>query len=272
MEEEGRTTSANRSERTVVNDPERTAVVPRFDEKSVRRARPAVPLGRARAAVARRTNPLVVLVLLVGLLGVAAGAVGTYFYQKRRPEPRAAATPEDASRAATTAPASTADGEELFKPTAEDLPDVSPPDPQEAPRGEQASAEGPAAGARPAGGEEEALHAALGSWIDATNARDIGRQMEFYDARLDAYYLSRGTPAAAVRAEKVRVFNRARSVEVRAGAPAVRFSPDGRTATMRFRKSYQIDGARGEVVQELRWRRAPDGWKIVSERDVRVIK
>jgi hypothetical protein len=45
---------------------------------------------------------------------------------------------------------------------------------------------------------------------------------------------------------------------------------------MRFRKQYEIaNGAqsrRGEVVQELRWRRTPGGWKITSERDVRVLR
>ena len=45
---------------------------------------------------------------------------------------------------------------------------------------------------------------------------------------------------------------------------------------MRFRKRYQIRGGEGErsgeVLQELRWRRTPTGWKIVSERDLRVIQ
>jgi ketosteroid isomerase-like protein len=45
---------------------------------------------------------------------------------------------------------------------------------------------------------------------------------------------------------------------------------------MRFRKKYAIEGGgedrSGEVVQELRWRRTADGWKIVSERDLHVIR
>ena len=44
---------------------------------------------------------------------------------------------------------------------------------------------------------------------------------------------------------------------------------------MRFRKKYAIEGGgedrHGEVLQELRWERTDDGWKIVSERDLRVI-
>ena len=45
---------------------------------------------------------------------------------------------------------------------------------------------------------------------------------------------------------------------------------------MRFRKRYVIRGERlnrrGEVEQELRWTETDDGWRIVSERDVRVIR
>lgn len=43
----------------------------------------------------------------------------------------------------------------------------------------------------------------------------------------------------------------------------------------RFRKRYVIDGPvirrRGEVVQELRWTRMADGWRIVAERDAEVL-
>jgi hypothetical protein len=100
--------------------------------------------------------------------------------------------------------------------------------------------------------------------------------MSFYDSRVSAFYLSRNATREAVRAEKARVIGRAESVDVRAGDPDIRLSKDGQTAVMRFRKKYAISGGvperRGEVLQELRWRRTPDGWKIVSERDLRVLQ
>jgi hypothetical protein len=61
-------------------------------------------------------------------------------------------------------------------------------------------------------------------------------------------------------------------VDVRASEPEIRVGRDGRTAVMRFRKRYQIDERGGEVLQELRWRRTPSGWRIVGERDLRVIQ
>ncbi|MDQ1590880.1 MAG: hypothetical protein QOG71_1507 [Pyrinomonadaceae bacterium] len=131
----------------------------------------------------------------------------------------------------------------------------------------------------PRGGETNAataLRRALDNWIAATNARDIERQMSFYPPVLSAFYLTRNVTRAAVRAEKERVFLRARTVEVSADAPELIFQEAGQSAVMRFRKSYAIEGGvqerRGSVIQELRWRLTPQGWKIYSERDVRVIR
>jgi ketosteroid isomerase-like protein len=126
------------------------------------------------------------------------------------------------------------------------------------------------------GGWAEALRSALDEWVRATNERDIARQMEFYAPTLEAFYLTRNVPRSAVRAEKQRVFARASVIDVRAEAPEIVLGGAGRTAVMRFRKQYEITNGsqsrRGEVVQELRWRRTPEGWKITSERDVRVLR
>ena len=148
------------------------------------------------------------------------------------------------------------------------------------PRGAQStpqSARDSAAGVAVSYDEEAAsLRAALGEWIDATNGRDIERQMTFYPERLRAYYLARDVPRAAVRADKLRVFARANRIDIQAAAPEIIFTDEGRAAVMRFRKRYEVVGGpgsrRGEVVQELRWLRTAAGWKITSERDVRVIR
>ncbi|HZH31175.1 MAG TPA: hypothetical protein VEY11_10465 [Pyrinomonadaceae bacterium] len=129
------------------------------------------------------------------------------------------------------------------------------------------------------GGERDAaaaLRRALDDWIAATNARDIDRQMSFYPPVVRAFYLQRNASRGAVRAEKERVFLRARSIDIRADAPELFFQESGRVAVMRFRKSYAVEGGgqnrSGAVIQELRWQLTPQGWKIFSERDVRVIR
>ena len=124
--------------------------------------------------------------------------------------------------------------------------------------------------------DADRLRAALEEWIAATNARDLERQMTFYLPTLKAFYLRRAVPRAAVRAEKERVFAHARRIEIRAAEPEILFTDGSTTAVMRFRKTYVIEGGgqdrRGEVVHELRGQRTPAGWRISSERDVRVLR
>ena len=156
-------------------------------------------------------------------------------------------------------------------------------EPETAPRDQTAARSMPpappaATGARVAASARAAdqLRTALDEWLAATNARDIERQMTFYLPTLQAFYLRRTVPRAAVRAEKARVFAHARRIEIRAAEPEILFADEGAAAIMRFRKSYMIEGGgqdrRGEVVQELRWQRTPAGWRIMSERDVRVLR
>jgi ketosteroid isomerase-like protein len=119
------------------------------------------------------------------------------------------------------------------------------------------------------------LRNALVEWIDATNNRDIEKQMSFYVPRLRAYYLTRNTSRDFVRDEKQRVFGTATVIDVRAEEPEIIFQDGGRAAIMRYRKKYRIENGRrsrrGEVIQELRWQRTGREWRIFSERDIRVL-
>jgi ketosteroid isomerase-like protein len=117
---------------------------------------------------------------------------------------------------------------------------------------------------------------ALDDWVSATNVRDIRRLITFYTPEVKAFYLKRDVLRSFVRNERARAFTQAGEIEVLAMEPEIIFQDAGRTAIMRFRKQYviEINGQRrsGEVVQELRWRKTESGWKIFSERDVKVIR
>jgi ketosteroid isomerase-like protein len=123
--------------------------------------------------------------------------------------------------------------------------------------------------------EVSLIRDALVQWIDATNSRNIEKQMSFYMPQLQAFYLARNASKKAVRIEKTRAFAAASSINIRAEEPEIVFQDKGQTAIMRFRKKYNIqNGARtkrGEVVQELRWRKTGSGWRIFSERDIKVL-
>jgi serine/threonine protein kinase len=128
---------------------------------------------------------------------------------------------------------------------------------------------------KPASVPQVELRSKLDDWIAATNGRDIDKQMTFYAPTLSVFYLKHNATLASVRAEKTSLLSQADSVDVRATEPEIKLDPDGQTATMRFRKSWNFNGRRpesGEVIQELQWRKTASGWKIVSERDVEVIR
>lgn len=126
-----------------------------------------------------------------------------------------------------------------------------------------------------AGIEQTKLNSSLDEWVTATNARDVERQMNYYAPKVNTYYRARNASPDLVRAEKKRLFERANVVDIQTGKPEITLSRDGRSANMRFRKRYAIkEGQKsrsGEVIQELRWVKSGDDWKIVSERDVKVI-
>lgn len=124
--------------------------------------------------------------------------------------------------------------------------------------------------------EFKSLRTALDEWIGATNQLDIEKQMSFYMPQLKAFYLARNASQKAVRLEKTRAFAAAKSIDIQAAEPEIIFQDAGKTAIMRFRKKYSIANQTktrsGEVVQELRWQKAGDEWKIFSERDIKVIR
>jgi serine/threonine protein kinase/ketosteroid isomerase-like protein len=123
--------------------------------------------------------------------------------------------------------------------------------------------------------ERAGLRAALDEWVATTNSGDLSRQMNLYLPVLERFYQKRNVPRAVVRQEKERFLANLSSFSVQLGEPEVSINADGRRATMRFHKSYTSTGAQsrsGEVLQELRWAKTAEGWKITGEHDVQVIR
>lgn len=124
--------------------------------------------------------------------------------------------------------------------------------------------------------EAELLRTSLNEWVSATNTRDLNRLSTFYMPTLKAYYLTRNVTRSFVRSDKSSAFKKADVLRVQADEPEILLSDRAGTAIMRFRKNYVVESGRqrksGEVIQELRWQKTSGGWRITSERDVRVIR
>ncbi|MDQ3687850.1 MAG: hypothetical protein M3430_19920 [Acidobacteriota bacterium] len=292
--------AAGRSEE---NTPEleQTVAAPRFDDETIRRARPATPFSRLSQ---KTTSPFVVVAacLAAGIIvGVLAGLAALKYYNKspsaavnasdNRPEnvaddARSQPTPPQTAivAAAEKTPAATKTtkndsrqiANESSRPNRErgTIENSKDEKSKDSTREKREAVSAPET-ARPTGATHDSLRDALDEWVAATNARDLKKQMAFYGGKVDAFYLSRNASRDSVRQEKARTIGRAEKISIRAGSPDIKLSPDGRTATMLFRKQYAIkrDGQerRGAVLQELRWQQVGQDWKIVSERDIRVL-
>lgn len=261
MNEKGQNTTVNRAEKTVAVDREKTVATPHFDAAAIERARPAVPLSQVKQGRHWPTSLLIAIAILSGLAGGFIGGLLPTLHLKDE-----AAQPVASQQ----------------QPPVEDavVPGQSPVTPAPVPVEESSVTSARdrenTRGAAGAKDTEASLRSALKDWVAATNARDIEKQMLFYNPVVEAFYQSRNAPRALVRADKARVYRRASSIDVRADDPDIQLSPDGRTAVMRFRKRYAIAGGgedrRGEVLQELRWQLAGGQWRITSERDLQVVR
>jgi serine/threonine protein kinase/ketosteroid isomerase-like protein len=124
--------------------------------------------------------------------------------------------------------------------------------------------------------ERAALRSTVDSWLAAHNSRNLSQVTNFYMPHVSAFYRAQNTSRAAVRAEKARLFQESAMSIKRTSDPQTTLAPDGRTATMLFRKSYSRGTAAhlesGEVLQEIVWQKTNRGWKIISERDLRVLR
>ncbi|HEX8650070.1 MAG TPA: hypothetical protein VF708_04455 [Pyrinomonadaceae bacterium] len=282
MEQEKQTTAASL-------DAEKTLLSPRFDEEAVSHARPAVPIKEAGSLPPRlgqamselTSSRLALLLVLVSMLASGVvGALATLLYQRhaapeRQPQPSAVIVRDEAREGSVQAaqPASSEDAQD------ENVAQQRTPLVAEANNVEAVEGAEDESQASPQEYEEQrtSLRGALNEWIATTNARDLNRQKEFYMPKVSAFYRARNVTREEVLADKGRAFENADLLDVRAlGQPEISIHPNGRMATMRFRKQYAVRNGqqdrRGEVLQELRWRRTGKGWKIVSERDVKVIQ
>jgi serine/threonine protein kinase/ketosteroid isomerase-like protein len=216
------------------------------------------PSGSFNSKGARRRFPLA---LVSGALALAALA-GLLLYAWRSPASDVAQTANAEAAPSPVATQATPAGE--THPTTNATPSPSP----------QPSVAQPATVSSEK--ERGALLSTIDGWLNAHNRRNLTQVTNFYMPHVSAFYLTQNTTRAAVRAEKARLFQESGMSIRRTGDPQITFGQDGSTATTVFRKSYTRGDASqrqsGEVLQEIVWQKTDRGWKIISERDIRVLR
>jgi predicted lipid-binding transport protein (Tim44 family) len=279
---------SNHSEhQEVEDDPEKTLVSPRFDEEAVSRAKPAVALSQIKAK-SSKPGLLIITAIVAGLLGGIFGSVLAVRYLTNRTTPESSvAQSSSLSEAKGTlstdegqVPLKSANGNESSSASAnqqkesenEEAPDNVEESPsQPAQETENSPPPAPEKADQAAQGQE--LRQAFNTWFEAHKAGDMDKQRAFYSSSVGAFHRWRSAERGDGRAEKNRDLEKALVIQIEAGEPEVKLSPDGQQATIRYRKRYKIEGREGnrdsEVLQELRWQRINSRWRIVSERDLK---
>ncbi|HEY9404846.1 MAG TPA: protein kinase [Pyrinomonadaceae bacterium] len=215
------------------------------------------PSGSINRTGVRRRFPLA---LVLGSLALAA-LLGLLLYGWRK-----SASVDTTNANVNNAPSPSA------TPTvqAEATPAPSPPTPSPSP---EASVTQPATVETET--ERVALRSTIDGWLAAHNSRNLSQVTNFYMRNVSTFYLKQNTTRAAVRAEKSRLFQAPSMTIRRTSDPQITFGQDGNTATTIFRKSYSRGDAsqsQGEVLQEIVWQKTNRGWKIIGERDLRVLR
>jgi len=225
------------------------------------------PDGIDASSPPRRRFPGGVASTLLAALAVATAAA-VWFIIETMPAHRPAGAPGPApitpQTAAEPTPAATAAAAaETTAPPREAVPTTT--------------ASAPAAAARPAPSSpsERDVRKALDAWVSSTNSRNLSEQMRSYMPRLTVFYQQRNVSRDLVRRVKSELFALGpATIQVR--DPEITVTKDRRAATTRFRKDYDVGGSRGRrrgaVLQELKWVHSDRGWKIVSERDEKVLE
>ncbi|HYB44318.1 MAG TPA: hypothetical protein VEL75_21265, partial [Candidatus Methylomirabilis sp.] len=237
-------------------------------------------------APARRGRRPVVAGLVIGVLIAGLASYGFLLLMRRAPvaptrsavavaPPEPQRPPAEVAPSPPPPPAPAAPAEQAAPPTAAPAPPgelpgrASPATVAPAASSKTAPASPPAAPAAPSASERE-LRAALQSWVDTANRRQMAAHVEWYADPVAVFYDGRNLSRSAVLKLRSATLKDAGKAEVRISEPEIRLGADDHTATMVFRKTYvsQAPGGarRSAILQELRWKKTDAGWRIVSER------
>ncbi|MDX6695943.1 MAG: hypothetical protein QOF02_3546 [Blastocatellia bacterium] len=121
--------------------------------------------------------------------------------------------------------------------------------------------------------EETQVRASLSGWLSSFRARDIDEYMAHYADVLDAYYLSRNTGVARVRADKERAFTKYSTIDVSLSNIRVQVEPSGQRAVATFTKTYRLSGPgvntfEGSGLNRFTFTKIGGRWLITGEEDI----
>jgi hypothetical protein len=121
------------------------------------------------------------------------------------------------------------------------------------------------------------IRALLSARTESFKEKDLARQVDCYAPILDIYFLQHNVPRAFVESNKSKAFNAIKEVRSFEISDITTERTSNSTATVRFRKKWDTGLASGktfsgEEIEQLQLSHLDAGWKIVSEKEVQILR
>jgi serine/threonine protein kinase len=130
---------------------------------------------------------------------------------------------------------------------------------------------------QPSDSSELDIRALLSAWTESFKEKDLARQMDCYAPVLDTYFLQHHVPRDVVESNKSKAFNAIKEVRTFEISDITTELTSNSTATVRFRKKWDTGLASGktfsgEEIEQLQLSHLDAGWKIVSEKELQILR
>ena len=130
---------------------------------------------------------------------------------------------------------------------------------------------------QPSDSSELDIRALLSAWTESFKQKDLARQVDCYAPILDTYFLQHSVPRAFVESNKSKAFNAIKEVRSFEISDITTELTSSSTATVKFRKKWDTGLASGktfsgEEIEQLQLSHLDAGWKIVSEKEVQILR
>jgi hypothetical protein len=124
---------------------------------------------------------------------------------------------------------------------------------------------------------EQGVQLLLREWTDSVKAKDLAKNVDCYAPVLETYFLKHNISRDLVEADKSRAFNATTQIKIYELSDIAIDFQSSANATVKFKKSWDTNLSSGkefsgEEIAELGLTLLDGRWKIVSERELQILR
>jgi hypothetical protein len=130
---------------------------------------------------------------------------------------------------------------------------------------------------QPKDSAELGIRSLLSTWTESFKEKDLARQVDCYAPVMETYFLRHNVSRDFVKSDKSRTFSTIKEVCIfEISDIKIEFASSS-NASVKFRKKWDTSLASGkrfsgEEIEQLQLANLDGGWKIVSEKEIQIVK